>query len=75
VSRATSCVICFGAYYTDCPHSFAASRSLTAARRWLRARGYTQRKAVREELAYAEHDEDQVWARVVAAPLIGENNQ
>jgi hypothetical protein len=75
VSRATSCVICFGAYYTDCPHSFAASRSLTAARRWLRARGYTRRERAAAILAYYEHDESQQWARVVAAPMIGDNDR
>ena len=70
-----SCVICFGAYYTDIPHSYAAALSLTAARRWLRARGYTRRERRPLTLAYYEHDESQQWARVVAAPMIGDTDR
>ena len=69
-----TCVICFGAYFTDYPHSFAAARSLTAARRRLRARGYKARERRPLTLAYFENDESQQWARVVAAPFIGEND-
>ena len=62
--------ILIGTYHTDLPHDHRTARTLTAARAWLRGRGYKERKTVfvRGERAYFEHPGEELWARVVAAP-------